>query len=63
MGTKNYEVQSGDSLGVIAQENNTTVDELMALNKQIKNKNLIYVGQDIEVPIEEEKNAYEERRA
>ena len=55
MGTKNYEVQSGDSLGVIAQENNTTVDELMALNKQIKNKNLIYVGQDIEVPIEEEK--------
>ena len=56
MATKMYEVQSGDTLGVIAQENNTTVDKLMALNKQIKNKNHIYVGQDIQIPIVEEKN-------
>jgi len=54
MGTKKYEVQSGDTLGAIAQQNSTTVDKIMALNPQIKNKNLIMVGQDITIPIKEE---------
>lgn len=31
----NYQVQSGDSLGVIAQKNNTTVSKLMELNPNI----------------------------
>lgn len=45
--TKNevkYTVQKGDTLGKIAKKYNTTVDELVRINN-IKNKNLIYVGQ------------------
>lgn len=55
MATKSYEVQSGDSLGVIAQENNTSVSELMSLNPQIKDEGSIYAGNYILIPIKEEK--------
>ena len=44
-----YVVQPGDTLSEIAQVYNTTVAELMALNPQINNPNLIYVGQVIRV--------------
>lgn len=40
------EVEAGDTLTSIAKEFNTTVDELVKLNK-ISNPNLIYVGQEL----------------
>lgn len=53
-----YKVESGDTLSKIAAENNTTVENLMALNSDIKNPDLIYEGQNIKLtgtPSEEEK--------
>ena len=43
-GNNYYTVKKGDTLGAIAQKYNTTVAKLMSLNPQIKNANLIYVG-------------------
>lgn len=43
-----YTVQKGDTLSKIASKYGTTVDELVKLNN-IKNKNLIHVGQKIKV--------------
>ena len=43
-----YTVKSGDTLSGIAKKYNTTVTKLVNLNN-IKNKNLIYVGQTIKV--------------
>lgn len=42
-------VQRGDTLRIIAAKYGTTVDALLALNPNIKNANLIYVGQVIRV--------------
>lgn len=44
-----YTVKKGDILSKIAKMYHTTVDNLMALNPQIKDKNKIYVGQRIRV--------------
>ena len=43
-----YTVKSGDTLSYIAYKYNTTVDKLVSLNN-IKNRDLIYVGQRIRV--------------
>lgn len=43
-----YTVQNGDSLWLIAQEYNTTVDELKILNNMTGNT--LYVGQQLKVP-------------
>jgi len=45
---KVYVVQKGDSLTKIAKEHKVTVEQLAALNN-IKNKNLIYVGQKLTI--------------
>lgn len=45
----NYKVIKGDTLTKIAKKYNTTVNELVRLN-DIKNKNLIYIGQELKVP-------------
>jgi LysM repeat protein len=42
-------VQRGDTLRIIANKFGTTVDALLALNPNIKNANLIYAGQVINV--------------
>jgi len=42
-------VVKGDNLTNIAKKYNTTVNELVRLN-EIKNKNLIFVGQKLKVP-------------
>lgn len=42
-----YVVKTGDNLGQIAKKYKTTVDDLMKLNKDIKDKNQIKVGQKI----------------
>lgn len=47
--TGSYTVKSGDTLSKIAKAYNTTVTALMALNPQIKNANVISVGQTIRV--------------
>ena len=43
-GDNYYVVKRGDTLSAIAVKYHTTVNKLMALNPQIKNANLIYVG-------------------
>lgn len=45
-----YYVQKGDTLRNIASRMSTTVDVLLQANPQIKNPNLIYVGQAINIP-------------
>jgi N-acetylmuramoyl-L-alanine amidase len=42
-----YTVKSGDTMGSIAKENSMTLQELSKANPQIKNLNLIYVGQTV----------------
>ena len=53
--SNSYQVKSGDSLGVIAQKNNTTVSKLMELNPDISDPNKIYVGQNINLPTVQDK--------
>jgi len=48
--TAAYTIQSGDTLGEIADATGTTVQELMYLNK-IEDKNRIVAGKDIKIPI------------
>jgi peptidoglycan endopeptidase LytE len=51
-GTEVYVVKRGDTLRKIAASFDTTVANLLKLNPQIKNANLIYSGQKINVPSE-----------
>src|SRR5690606_4717392 len=48
-----YTVVSGDSLWKIAVKTQTGVQELINANPQLKNPNLIYPGQKINVPEQE----------
>lgn len=45
-----YTVKKGDNLSKIASTYSTTVDEIVALNPSIKNKNVISVGQKLTIP-------------
>jgi LysM repeat protein len=47
---KTYTVQRGDTLGKIAARSGTSVGALLAVNPQIHNASLIYVGQVINLP-------------
>lgn len=47
-----YTVKAGDTLSEIAEDYGTTVEELVRLNN-IKDKNKIYVGQEIKIPAKE----------
>ncbi len=53
--SKIYEVESGDSLSVIAQKNDTTIDQIIAMNKEtIPDANAtIRVGDEIKVTVPE----------
>ena len=42
-----YTIQSGDTLSKIAADNNTSVEELMKINPQIKNENMIISGEQL----------------
>lgn len=44
---KFFEINQGDTLGLIAAKFNTAVEILMALNPSITDPKLIYVGQTI----------------
>ena len=50
----NYLVKKGDSLSKIASKFNVTLQELIEIN-QIQNPDLIYVNQEIKIPVNEEK--------
>ena len=47
---KTYTIKPGDTLYKIAKKFNTTVAAIMAVNPQIKNKNLIYAGHTLNIP-------------
>ena len=49
-GGKTYTVQKGDTLRKIAEKYGSTWQEILKINPQIKNANLIYVGQIINLP-------------
>lgn len=51
-----YKVQSGDTLSQIAQKNNTTVSHLVQINN-IKNPNLIYVGEILTISCNHNNNS------
>ena len=44
-----YTIQPGDTLSGIATKFRTTINRLLALNPQIKDKNLIYAGHSIRI--------------
>ena len=46
-----YQVQRGDTLFRIAKTYHTTVDAILAVNPQIKNRNLIIAGQYLQIPV------------
>jgi LysM repeat protein len=48
----NYQIQAGDTLGALAQANNTTVANLQALNPNITDPNKIYAGQNLVISAE-----------
>jgi FOG: LysM repeat len=48
-GSGTYVVVSGDTMAKIAAKHKITLDQLLSLNPQVKNKNLIFVGQKIVV--------------
>jgi GH24 family phage-related lysozyme (muramidase) len=50
--TQKYTIRSGENLTKIAKREETTVKKLMELNPQIKNKNLVYAGQQIKIPLQ-----------
>ena len=48
-GTRTYTVKKGDTLWKISKQFNLTLSQIIKLNPQIKNPNLIYVGQTVYV--------------
>ena len=44
-----YKIQSGDTLSKIAQQNDTTVDDILRLNPSIKDPNRINAGQTLKL--------------
>ena len=49
-GRKIYRIVHGDTLIKIAHRHNTTVDKLMAINPELKNRNYIVAGCYIYLP-------------
>jgi len=45
-----YQIQSGDTLGQIAQQNGMSVQQLLAANPQITDPNMIFAGQALNIP-------------
>jgi len=45
-----YKVKKGDTLSKIAKEFKTTVTKILQVNARVKNKNLIYPGQILNIP-------------
>lgn len=52
--TKTITVQPGDYLSKLATDNNTTIERLFYANTQIEDPNLIYPGEQLQVPSADE---------
>ena len=48
--TDTYIVERGDTLGQVASNHNVTLSRLIATNSQIKNPDLIFIGQAVNIP-------------
>ena len=46
-----YQVKHGETLGRIARDNGTTVERIMAVNKELKNENFVLPRAYIYIPI------------
>ncbi len=60
LAANSYTVQSGDSLWKIAVKTQTGVQELINANPSLANPNLIYPGQKINIPTQEQANVEQE---
>lgn len=49
-GTKTYTVKKGDFLGKIAKAHNTSVAAILKMNPDIKDSDIIYIGQKLKIP-------------
>jgi uncharacterized YkwD family protein/spore coat assembly protein SafA len=58
--TKIYTIQTGDTLWSIAVKNQVGISELLAANPQIKNPNLIFPGQKINIPSQSDFKSFED---
>ncbi len=47
-----YVVKAGDTLSALAKRFHTTIEDLMKDNPEIKDPNLIFVGQTLTVPFQ-----------
>ncbi|MCK5779627.1 MAG: LysM peptidoglycan-binding domain-containing protein, partial [Psychrilyobacter sp.] len=47
---KTYTIKSGDTLGKIAKANKTTINAILKENKNLKDANSIYVGEELKIP-------------
>ena len=45
-----YKIKPGDTLWEISQEHDVSIDEIMAANPQIQNRDEIFYGKEIEIP-------------
>lgn len=63
LGMKGYIVKAGDRLLRIAKDYNTTVDAICAVNPDIKDPNMITVGQKIYIPVSEKEARIAEIKA
>ena len=55
-----YTVVSGDTLWKIANKTETGISELIAANPQVSNINLIYPGQKLNIPTQDQIKEYEQ---
>ena len=51
----NYKIKKNETLSEIAKEKGTTVSKLMSLNPQIKDKNMIMSGTNLNLPYKVER--------
>ena len=45
-----YTVRSGDTMGKIARQHGVTLQQLLDANPQVRNPNMIHVGQALNLP-------------
>jgi LysM repeat protein len=58
--TMSYEIQSGDTLSEIAAAHHTSIEHLMELNPNISDPNMIYTGNNLNIPTNDNiSNPYE----
>lgn len=59
--TRKYKIKAGDTLSALAEKFDTTVDDLVKANPKIKDPDLIYTGDDLEIPVKDEEKDVEDK--